>query len=594
MLFYFDSHELVVNTERNRVDGCSLDKFLTLDAWNSIYLKLEPYIEKYTEKKVRRDATIEMRKFQLSLEVAWKKTEEHHKNVFADFDLKTHPDDEILVHKHVMLIKVKPRSIIEEYRKQRGLVQRTAESDLASPSSQSNESTHRKPSSSAAVKTEDEKPPTVNTNDEEYIPQGNLNALLEYTPSTVSAAQANVSPVDEYTPMPQQNPENGNKIQASLYSPSRINKVVSSQDQNRSESPPTFAKRPLSEVSTLKDVNRNEYISDSKRIKPSSSKNSQLDRSKELFGSDEDDVEFKSLKTVEGARTPIITRRLNLERQAKLASPSIDPNEDEVPGTEKKQSRLTDWISSKHRSLKLEDTPKAGNTAKAVLPMPRVSKGAAMNITTRKRHNERDENNKPSTSYDLAALTKMAETLEEYNQPIENDRIMYVYGFWFLIFICLIEKSLFYIFRNLHSMTPTELVETFPTYEETLATYYQKFADKPNHRVILAKDYDLVNLLNQLITSDQQPEMIRKLNDHFSPNKNMGITPLNNKLFWELMMPEWALLLFIDKFDLGSREEAIKVINRQVRAKMNPKIDDDCDLTMSFSNFPKSLHKSKN
>lgn len=92
---------MTVDVARNRVVGCSLDKYLGPDDWSGIFGTIKHYVDAYVDHNARIDASFELRG--LSLELEWKGIEPHDKAIVAD----NLGDDAIRCHDHVMTVVVK-------------------------------------------------------------------------------------------------------------------------------------------------------------------------------------------------------------------------------------------------------------------------------------------------------------------------------------------------------------------------------------------------------------------------------------------------------------------------------------------------------
>lgn len=304
---------------RKRVAGLSLDKYISVDVWSDIYLKLELVMEEYVKNKSNEEVkSISMKRAQLMLEVSWLDIEDKHESFFREEigDCDFFPK--------VMHIVVKPCSAIDEYRKKNGIRSNGSGSGATTPVDSN-------------AKTQ---PTTSNVkNDDEYIPKAiapTAVVKLEYTPSTVSQPNSDlIGKDDEYTPSAI-NVTCTNK----QYSPKRIDKRG---DDKKSPDSSTNSKRPIIDSDTTKDENRNEYSKKSKRAKQSNSpaKTNHLNRSQDLFGSeDENEQKLSKIKSTESMKS--VSKRYPLDRQVKChtSSSTVSTN-----GFEKKQSQLTGWIS---------------------------------------------------------------------------------------------------------------------------------------------------------------------------------------------------------------------------------------------------------
>lgn len=260
--FQFDTHNIKING--TRIDGLSLDKFVGLDTWEQIYLKLKEPFERYgssTDTRLK-DETISMRRAQLELRVSWRSKQPFHREIVG-LEMKNAD-----ICPYVMVVKIAMVSMLEKYKKQH------SQEKLIKQQSQdiekiTTEKTVAKPKSTVRSSDESNGARTSNgssSNDidadiEEYVPAGNVPNSLKYTPSTVSSSNERS---DEYSPTT----KGADDIVS--YTPTKIDDTKSHKDQNNKHKP---------NIKT--DLNRNDYVSKKKRTDPSKVDN--------LFGADSDD-----------------------------------------------------------------------------------------------------------------------------------------------------------------------------------------------------------------------------------------------------------------------------------------------------------------
>lgn len=263
MQFQFDSYDIKVNG--SQIDGCSLDKYMSLDVWSQIYAKLETIVDEYGKSidKRPKDDTIQMRRAQLELKIVWRTMQPFYKEVVRLE--KTN----VALCQFVMVVKVNTVSVIDKYKRQHS-------QEKLSQKSQ----TQRKLDSSDATRSSNGS--SSNDQEEEYVPssRNNISNNLDYTPTTLTnstekKSKAN-SNTDEYTPITQIADDD-----IVTYTPTKIEQHKNAQLKYKS--------------STTIDVNRN-TCPDKKT------------RTDDLFGdSDESDIPIKSnfnLRSKSVAQTP--------------------------------------------------------------------------------------------------------------------------------------------------------------------------------------------------------------------------------------------------------------------------------------------------
>lgn len=89
----------------------SLDKYLSLDAWSSMFEKLSKPIERYVQNETQMPAkeTLKMRRAQLDLSISWQQCDSLHLSM-----LGLEPER---VYGYLMVVKVRPVSKVNEYLK---------------------------------------------------------------------------------------------------------------------------------------------------------------------------------------------------------------------------------------------------------------------------------------------------------------------------------------------------------------------------------------------------------------------------------------------------------------------------------------------
>lgn len=251
--FQFDTHNIKING--THIDGLSLDKFIGLDTWEQIYLKLKEPFERYgsTIDTRLKDETISMRRAQLELRVSWRSKQAFHREIVG-LEMKNAD-----ICPYVMVVKIGMVSMLDKYKKQHSqdIATITSEKTVTKPKSavrSSDESNGARTSNSSSSN-------DIDADIEEYVPAGNVPNSLKYTPSTVSISNERS---DEYSPSTQSADD------IVTYTPTKIGDIKSHKDQNNKQK---------TKIKT--DLNRNDYVSKKKRNDPS--------KANDLFGADSDD-----------------------------------------------------------------------------------------------------------------------------------------------------------------------------------------------------------------------------------------------------------------------------------------------------------------
>lgn len=223
--FQFQKHKLKVDD--GQVDGLSLDKYITVDIWSQIFLKLQSTIEKYKSnvKDKLTETVILMRRAQLELCVSWKEKRPFHKET-AYLDYKNKNCD---LCPYVMVVKVGMVSRIDTYRKQH-----SQESKTEKPTTKPSKQLCKSDSSETGDNRTSNGSSTVTTDDiaDEYVPAAITKVdidIPQYTPSTLSCQLD-----DEYLPsIPNANDV---KSETFTYTPTKIQSNNFKTDVNRNKS----------------------------------------------------------------------------------------------------------------------------------------------------------------------------------------------------------------------------------------------------------------------------------------------------------------------------------------------------------------------
>lgn len=86
-------------------------------------------------------------------------------------------------------------------------------------------------------------------------------------------------------------------------------------------------------------------------------------------------------------------------------------------------------------------------------------------------------------------------------------------------------------------------------------------------------EYDFSTIITQMITDKQYHAMVDKLTHELIPMdarrcELITVVPEYADLFFEYMVPEWALLIFMEKYNL-TRANALDQLQKQDRAMMD-------------------------
>lgn len=291
--FMFDSHNIEMGKNAN-VQGCSLDKYLTLDVWSQIYTKLNDSIVFAAQKSLKdlKKDVISMRRAQLELKISYKTTEQFYIDIAREECVNGN------IHPHVMLVNVDTFSDVRGYKR-------------AHPSKnhQSNDRTETKNLSK----------------DDEYIPTPTNRHTIDstvipvYTPSKMKSERH-----DGYTINDEYMPFGANKNDHYSYSPQKIACKNSKSEVTKKNSQNGRQNSDLYHIETSSNIDHNEnnYKDDG------ASKTSSLS-SQNLFGSSDDD----------SPKMSICRTRSQSRTKTKTTTRSGD-------GSKKDQHKSTDWCQT--------------------------------------------------------------------------------------------------------------------------------------------------------------------------------------------------------------------------------------------------------
>lgn len=160
---------------------------------------------------------------------------------------------------------------------------------------------------------------------------------------------------------------------------------------------------------------------------------------------------------------------------------------------------------------------------------------------------------------------------------------------------------------DLKDMKLEDIIRTFPKHEVALNEFFRNHVKLPDHRYV--PHLPFLSILDELLQERQKVEMYLKIRaeldrdsvDHITSNVRYLLpiySPIESvshlllvlllyvcfffhfqyeNLFWKGLLPEWALLIFMEKFSLN-RSDAIQQLTAQARTKDSQKYPFDLDL----------------
>lgn len=341
--FLFQSYRITING--SQVEGCSLDKYLSVDVWSQIYIKLESQLEKYQSniKTKLEDTVIPLRRAQLELNVSWENKTPLFEQI-ADQEAK-HCD----LCPYVLMVKVSMVSQLTQFKKQHSQEIKTERPASIKTSTKVSTKSSAKTSTKSSTKSDTNELSEVATSSsastnrvvEEYVPEAitNFENIPDYTPSALTNnIECKIdSKSDEYDPSNLSNPID-DESETIVYTPKKI-------DPNRN-------------VKT--DLNRNDYPDRRKRT------NKQINAL--LFGDLSDELEPKNHSTSRLLRS---TDKTRLNSQGNLNSwlthrdhqPDNDQKENGREIDLKKKRKLNTDTCANERPAEKSDS-KVGNAEK--------------------------------------------------------------------------------------------------------------------------------------------------------------------------------------------------------------------------------------
>lgn len=361
----FTPHDVKIKNES--VQGCSLDKYLTLDAWSQIYIKLEHSIERASRKSIDelKEETFFIRRAQLELSISYKKSQLFHADIIKEEGIACDMYDLIMV------IKIEMKSDLSSYKnlKKTHSSKSLKSDDKTSAKTSANDIENGVKKFTSHSSNEELKGEKNSEEDhDEYIPSArtHIDSNVSYTPSKLSQCHAKT---EEYAPAAVSDVTN-----AVLYSPMKIDggpsppgKVAAPVTSDTAKKPFTIPKKVskettkyLDNISPLlttdtnngTDFNKNDYVDKTKPLKTQCSK---LNISTDLFGEDDDDddnsIEPRYSVTTRQKSFASKKGNSNLNKITNWAKPThlISPSSDDNFSTENQKRRKVENANEKSK-----------------------------------------------------------------------------------------------------------------------------------------------------------------------------------------------------------------------------------------------------
>ena len=424
---------------KNADHPCTMDKYMSLEDWISVFRKLDRSIERYmksTNVPLPSERLL-IRRIQLELNVEWVPRDPGYR-LIPDLDL-----DEELIYPYVLKVSLKNVSRINEFQPEQ---QPTVKLPIPTPACQK------------AIAQEQVTPPAkkdgnpkYNIDHEEYIPMSSNSdsTTLVYTPTPVLKSASTFSPIEkdgEYLPKIRRlNAEDEDEYRPAFVGRSSQNdKLMYNPSPTPQVTPPPAQPSPAKSSPTIDEKSsRNpigkfsKRIHDSDRDGASDGCGTKVKRSKivkitspkanvsqDLFG--DSDQEFKQASDPEGKTEDCAMegRREKLQRKAKETVVAMESSD------EKSSSRMArktpkapkNTVSSSSRAetslvkwLKTDDTMTNDRSKKSrkriESDFPHISSQEMAE------HQLRHEQK-------MSALDSLQKRLDEINKPVEIERIM--------------------------------------------------------------------------------------------------------------------------------------------------------------------------
>lgn len=425
---------------KNADHPCTMDKYMSLEDWISVFRKLDRSIERYmksTNVPLPSERLL-IRRVQLELNVEWVPCDPGYR-LIPDLDL-----DEEVIYPYVLKVSLKNVSRINEFQPEQ---QPTVKVPIPTPACQK------------AIAQEQVTPPAKNDGNpkydidhEEYIPMSSNSdsTTLVYTPTPVLKSASTFSPIEkdgEYLPKIRRlNAEDEDEYRPAFVGRSSQNdKLMYNPSPTPQVTPPPAKPSPAKSSPTIDEKSSRNPIGkfskrthDSDRDNASDGCGTKVKRSKivkitspkanvsqDLFG--DSDQELRQASEPEGKKTEdcaMAGRREKLQRKAKETVVAMESSD------EKSSSRMTrktpkapkNTVSSSSRAetslvqwLKTDDTTRNDRSKKSrkriESDFPHISSQEMAE------HQLRHEQK-------MSALDSLQKRLDEINKPVEIERIM--------------------------------------------------------------------------------------------------------------------------------------------------------------------------